>query len=66
MQAVLILGQWNHPSPGLKDFIYQHLERISANICYAIAQDNNHGTSEAAALFIGGLVRCMYKKPGSR
>ena len=54
MQAALILGQWDHPSPSLKEFIYQHLERISTNIRYAIAQDNNHGTSEAAALFIGG------------
>ena len=54
MQAALILGQWDQPDPALKDFIYQHLERISANILYAIAQDNNHGTSEAAALFIGG------------
>ena len=54
MQAALILGQWDHPSPALKEFIYQHLERISANIRYAMAQDNNHGTSEAAALFIGG------------
>ena len=54
MQAALILGQWDQPSPVLKNFIYHHLERISANIRYAIAQDNNHGTSEAAALFIGG------------
>ena len=54
MQAALILGQWDQPSPALKEFIYQHLERINANIRYAIAQDNNHGTSETAALFIGG------------
>ena len=54
MQAALILNQWDNPSPVLKDFIYHHLERISANIHYAISQDNNHGTSEAAALFIGG------------
>ena len=54
IQAALILNQWDHPSPSLNDLIYQHLKRISANIRYAIAQDNNHGTSEAAALFIGG------------
>lgn len=35
------------------EFIYMHLLRISSNIRYAIAQNNNHGTSEAAALFIG-------------
>jgi hypothetical protein len=31
-----------------------HLVRIAPTIHYAMAQDNNHGTSEAAALFIGG------------
>ena len=31
-----------------------HLQRIEPTINYAIAQDNNHGTSEATALFIGG------------
>lgn len=50
----LILNQENNPSKALSDIIYGHLERISANILYSIAQDNNHGTSEAAALFIGG------------
>jgi len=54
MQAAAVLGQWNEPRPALSEFIDRHLERISANIRYAIAQDNNHGTSEAAALFIGG------------
>ncbi len=33
--------------------VYAHLKRISSNIRYALAQNNNHGTSEAAALFIG-------------
>ena len=31
-----------------------HLQRISPTISYAIGQQNNHGTSEAAALYIGG------------
>jgi hypothetical protein len=30
------------------------LKRIEPTLIYAISQDNNHGTSEAAALFIGG------------
>jgi len=42
------------PSESLRDLVYAHLERISGNICYAVSQDNNHGTSEAAGLFIGG------------
>lgn len=32
-----------------------HLRRIAPTTSYAIGQDNNHATSEAAALFIGGL-----------
>jgi len=55
LQAVHILQQLKKPSTTLYEFVYRHLERISANIRYAIAQDNNHGTSEAAALFLGGL-----------
>lgn len=44
------------PSESAFDLINAHLERISGNIRYAIAQDNNHGTSEAAGLFIGGSL----------
>jgi hypothetical protein len=50
----LILNQVDKQSKELSNLIYWHLERINANILYSIAQDNNHGTSEAAALFIGG------------
>ncbi len=35
-------------------FVVAHLDRIFATLSYAIGQDNNHGTSEAAALFVGG------------
>lgn len=35
-------------------FILAHLRRIGATLSYAIAQENNHGVSEAAALFVGG------------
>ncbi len=50
-----ILKQTERPTQSLTDLIYFHLERINNNILYAIAQDNNHGTSEAAGLFIGGI-----------
>ena len=40
----------------LADLIYEHLLRIAPTIPYAMAQDNNHGTSEAAALYIGSLL----------
>ena len=52
--AALILGQIQKPLTGLRDLICAHLRRIAPTVQYAKAQDNNHGTSEAAALFIGG------------
>jgi hypothetical protein len=52
--ASLILGQVRTLEPGLRDLIRLHLRRIAATVDYAMAQDNNHGTSEAAALFMGG------------
>ncbi len=52
--AALVLGQTTHPEPGLIALVRLHLERIAPTIGYAIGQANNHGTSEAAALFIGG------------
>lgn len=53
LNAAFILDQFNNPSPVLQELILQHLSRIDGNIRYAVAQDNNHGTSESAALYIG-------------
>lgn len=52
--AAHILGQQATATPGLLALIRLHLARIAPTTRYAMAQDNNHGTSEAAALFIGG------------
>jgi hypothetical protein len=52
--AALILGQVRAASTGLCDLVRLHLKRIAPTVQYAMAQDNNHGTSEAAALFMGG------------
>ncbi len=49
-----LLNQVESPEPALLAFVKAHLKRIAPTISYAVAQDNNHGTSEAAALFIGG------------
>jgi hypothetical protein len=59
MQVLLVfqlLFRWGGvgAGDGLPSFIAQHCRRISATMQYAIGQDNNHGTSEAAALFAGG------------
>jgi len=48
-----LLEQDNTATNALQQLVYEHLERIAGNINYAIAQDNNHGTSEAAGLYIG-------------
>jgi hypothetical protein len=52
--AAIILGTVDTPSPALLALIETHLRRIAPTLGYAAAQDNNHGTSEAAALIIGG------------
>lgn len=57
--AALILKQTRKTSAPLLFLIKAHLKRISPTIMYAVAQDNNHGTSEAAALFIGGSWLAM-------
>ncbi|MGY6704793.1 heparinase II/III family protein [Roseinatronobacter sp.] len=52
--AAWVLGQDKAPDSGLVALIRAHLQRIAPTMSYAIGQQNNHGTSEAAALFIGG------------
>ncbi len=49
-----ILEEDERPAPGLMSFVAEHCGRIRPTIRYAIAQDNNHGTSEAAGLYVGG------------
>ena len=53
--ASLLLGE-ESVTPSLLTLIQIHLQRIVPTLAYAVAQDNNHGTSEAAALFIGGAI----------
>ena len=52
--AAWILEQEESPELALDTFIRIHLQRIFPTLGYAIGQANNHGTSEAAALFVGG------------
>jgi hypothetical protein len=52
--AALFLDAIKCPMLALSELVTLHLRRIEPTLSYAIAQDNNHGTSEAAALFIGG------------
>jgi hypothetical protein len=60
MQTLLaadLLARWGGvaPTAALTYFVRQHVERIAPTMLYAVAQDNNHGTSEAAAMYIAGL-----------
>jgi hypothetical protein len=52
--AAMILGQATGASAAMRTALHLHLQRIAPTLMYAMAQDNNHGTSEAAALYIGG------------
>lgn len=54
--AAWILGQDRSALPGFVDLLVAHLKRIEPTMSYAVGQQNNHATSEAAALFIGGSL----------
>lgn len=58
--ALRLAGLERNVVPGLVAFVESHCQRIDFTTFYAVAQSNNHGTSEAAALFVGGtwLARC--------
>lgn len=66
LNAAHILDQANAPSEKLMELISLHLKRISSNIRYAKAQRNNHASSEAAALYIGGNWLLMVNALGSK
>lgn len=52
--GALVMRQESKPLPALLALVHQHCRRIAPTMGYARGQDNNHGTSEAAALFVGG------------
>lgn len=54
LMGAYLLNQLNKPTKALVNLIIAHLKRIEPTISYAIGQNNNHGTSEAAALYMGG------------
>jgi hypothetical protein len=56
LTVVLLLSRWGGvlARDGLRALVAQHCARVASTLMYAVGQDNNHGTSEAAALFAGG------------
>ena len=53
--AAMLLGDIAHLSAPVETLLRTHLRRIAPTTAYARGQDNNHATSEAMALFAGGL-----------
>ena len=54
--ALVGLNNINNINNNVLILLEIHLKRIAPTLSYAIAQDNNHGTSEAVALYIGGAL----------
>jgi len=54
MTALHLLQQLEQPSASIVEALHHHLIRVVGNVGYAVAQNNNHGTSEAAAMYIAG------------
>jgi hypothetical protein len=52
--AAFTLNAYKNPTPALVKTMIEHGQRIYPTLHYAVAQDNNHGTSEVVALFIVG------------
>lgn len=61
--ALVLARQEKTVTPALQQLIAAHLQRIAPTLLYALAQDNNHGTSEAIALYIGGSLLAQYGHP---
>ncbi len=63
LNAANILDQVEKPTDLLIETIHLHLGRVSGNLRYALAQRNNHATSEAAALYVGGSWLAKVSEP---
>ncbi len=53
--SATLLGTKAALSPPLETLLLLHLRRIAPTTAYARGQNNNHATSEAMALYVGGL-----------
>ena len=66
--TLALLGADRRLSPGARDLLALHAVRIRATRAYGAAQDNNHPVSEAAGLFVCGLLlgRARDQRAGAR
>lgn len=60
--AFCLAGVEENVAPELTTFVETHCRRIDLTRSYALAQDNNHATSEAAGLFVGGTWLTRFGK----
>ena len=54
--AASLTGIEAEAGTALGDLLHLHARRIAPTMGYAIGQANNHGTSEAGALFVAGML----------
>jgi hypothetical protein len=64
--AVRLAGIEQTAVAGLIGFVEAHCRRVDLTSIYAVAQNNNHATSEAAALFAGGTWLARYGEGGTQ
>lgn len=64
--AAIVLAQEDQPRQELVSLVVTHLRRIEPTLSYAVGQQNNHGTSEAAAMFIGGEFVAAHGVPAGK
>ncbi len=64
--AQYLLNKASEAAPALQRFVEEHCRRIAPAMGYGSAQDNNHGTSEAAALYVGGAFLQQFADNGGR
>jgi hypothetical protein len=50
----LLRRQGARHGAALESFVMEHCARVRPTMLYAMAQDNNHATSEAVGLYVGG------------
>ncbi|GAB5482718.1 MAG: hypothetical protein Pars92KO_24750 [Parasphingorhabdus sp.] len=63
--AAMIMDSHLTPCNAIYATAEAHVQRIAPTLSYAAAQDNNHGTSEAVAMFIGASW-LLNKEPNSQ
>jgi len=64
--ALRLAGLEKSVGSGLAAFVEAHCRRVDLTTFYAVAQDNNHATSEAAGLFVGGAWLARYGEGDAR